>query len=71
MADRATSCKLHTSNHRTGIKFNPYTYLPFHGLYSEDGKILRGSEGEASSAHPQIPAKATASPKVCCGQLKI
>lgn len=68
---RNTVCKLHTSNHRTGLKFDPYTYLPFNGLYNEDGTLLRGSEGEAKSAHTQIPAKATATPKVCCGQLNI
>lgn len=69
-SQRATHCKLHTSRHRTGLKFQPYTFLPFHGLYSEDGKVLRGSEGEASSSDVQIPARATAAPKNCCGSLR-
>lgn len=70
MAERATSCSLHTSSHRTGLKFFPYTYLPFQGLYTEDGRLLRGTEGEASSSQTQIPALATAAPKNCCGSLR-
>lgn len=67
---RETVCKLHTSQHRTGLKFDPYTYLPFNGLYSEDGELRRGSEGEAKSAQTPIPARATSAPKNCCGQLR-
>lgn len=66
---RGTTCSLFTSRHRTGLKFTPYTFLPFTGLYSEDGVILRGTEGEARSSKTQVPAKATAAPKNCCGQL--
>lgn len=69
-SDRATVCRLHTSTHRTGLKFDAYTYLPFHGLYSEDGEIRRGTQGEAQSASSPIPARATAVPKNCCGQLR-
>jgi hypothetical protein len=69
-SQRATSCKLHTSSHRTGLKFDPYTYLLFHGLYTEDGVVRRGTEGEARSASVQIPALATPVPKNCCGQLR-
>lgn len=70
MACNANVCKLHTSQHRTGLRFTAYTYLPFHGLYTEDGQLLRGSEGGARSAHVQIPALATPVPKNCCGQLR-
>ena len=64
---RATVCRLHTSRHRTGLKYMPYTHLLFHGLYGEDGMILRGTEGEAKSPYTQIPAKATPARKNCCG----
>ena len=66
---RQTTCSLYTSRHTTGLKFTPYTFLSLNALYSEDGEILRGTEGEARSAHIQFPAKATAAPKNCCGQL--
>ncbi len=66
---RVTTCSLFTSRHPTGLKFFPYTFLPFTGLYGEDGEILRGTEGEARSAKTQFPAKATAAPKNCCDQL--
>lgn len=66
---RQTTCKLHTSQHRTGLKFAAYTYLPFHGLYTEDGELRRGTEGEAKGPETPIPAPAVAAPKNCCGQL--
>ena len=66
---RATTCELYTSSHRSGLKFDAYTYLPFHGLYSEDGELRRGAEGEAKSSVTPIPAPAVAAPKNCCGQL--
>lgn len=68
---RATVCKLYTSNHRTGLKFDPYSTLLFAGLYSEDGELRRGSEGQAKSATTPIPARATSAPKNCCGQLRV
>ena len=64
---RQSVCKLHTSTHRTGLKFDPYTVLLFHGLYSEDGEIRRGTEGEAKGSYTQIPAKATPAKRNCCG----
>jgi hypothetical protein len=68
-SQRTTVCKLHTSTHRTGIKFDPYTYLPFHGLYAENGELRRGVEGEAKGPDTIIPAPAVAAPKNCCGKL--
>lgn len=69
MAQRQTTCNLYTSTWRNGLKFFAYTYVPFLGLYAEDGEILRGSEGQAITRQTVIPAKATPAPKVCCGQL--
>lgn len=68
---RETSCQLYTSSSRTGLKFYPYTYIPFVGLYTEDGRVLRGSEGEATRRPTPIPAPTVAVPQVCCGQLGI
>lgn len=68
---RATSCQLYTSEARNGIKFFPYTYVPFRGLVSEDGALLQGTEGEATHRPGSIPAPATATPQVCCGQLGV
>lgn len=51
------------------MKFAPYTYLMFHGLYTEDGELLRGSEGQAKGHETVIPAPAIAAPKNCCGQI--
>lgn len=68
---RATSCNLWTSSARNGLKFFPYTYIPFHGLYTEDGRILRGTQSQASRRPTPIPAPTTAVPAVCCGQLGI
>lgn len=68
-SQRQTTCQLHTSQYRTGQKFDPYTYLMFHGLYSESGEVRRGVEGEAKSSETPIPAPALSAPKNCCGKL--
>jgi len=68
---RETVCNLWTSRARNGLKFFPYTYIPYVGLYSEDGLILRGSQGGATRRPTPIPANTVSVPKVCCGQLGI
>lgn len=68
---RRTHCDLYTSRARNGIKFDPYTYIPFVGLYTEDGYVLRGTEGQANVRPTQIPAPATPTPANCCGLLGI
>lgn len=70
MAGRDLTCRPHTSSHRSGLRGFAYSWLPFVGLYTEDGQVLRGTQGQAKSAHTPIPAKATATPKNCCGQLR-
>lgn len=66
---RQTSCQLFTSTARNGLKFFPYTYIPFVGLYTEDGRVLRGSEGQANRRPTPIPAPAVGVPQACCGVL--
>lgn len=68
---RETVAHLYTSNARNGLKFLPYTYIPFVGLYTEDGLVLRGTEGQANRSPTPIPAPAVNVPSVCCGQLGI
>lgn len=68
---RAQNCQLYTSNYRTGQKFYPYTYIPFVGLYTEDGYVLQGTESQATRRPTPIPAPAVSVPQVCCGQLGI
>lgn len=68
---RATSVQLYTSNARNGMKFYPYTWLPFIGLYTEDGRVLRGIESQGRTGPVTIPAPVVAVPSVCCGQLGI
>ena len=70
-SQRQTVCRLHTANHRTGLRYFPYATILLTGLYTEDGQVLRGTEREAKSSHDPIPAPATAVPKNCCGQLAI
>lgn len=68
-SQRATTCQLWKARHVTGLSFFPYAYLPFHGLYTEDGVVLRGTQGEAQSAKPLLQALQIPSKKNCCGQL--
>lgn len=68
---RQTSVQLYTSSARNGLKFYPYTYVPFKGLYTEDGLLLRGSQGSATRRPTPIPAPLVNVPSACCGQLGI
>lgn len=68
---RETVSRLWTSSARNGLKFFAYTYIPFVGLYTEDGRVLRGSEGQANRRPTPIPAPTVNVPQVCCGQLGI
>lgn len=68
---RATSVNLWTSSARNGLKFFPYTYIPFKGLYTEDGRLLRGTEGSATRRPTPIPAVVVAVPSACCGQMGV
>lgn len=70
-AGREQNCNLWTSRYRNGLKFTPYTYVPFVGLYSENGVILRGTEGQANRRPTPIPAPTTAAPAVCCGLMGV
>ena len=43
-------CNRYTRSHPTGLKYNAYTFLPFGGLYGEDGTTFRGPAAERESA---------------------
>lgn len=63
------TCNPYLRRSPNGLKYVSYAYVPYVGLYSDTGVILRGTEGQAlSSKETFIPALNTPTPKVCCGQ---
>lgn len=43
-----------------------YSWLPFHGLYSEDGRLLRLEGGQSETG--QVPARKVPTPYRGCSQ---
>lgn len=68
---RDTKIRLYTSKARNGLRFLAYTWIPFVGLYTEDGYVLRGDQREARRRPTPIPALRTDTPAVCAGQLGV
>jgi hypothetical protein len=64
---RATHCELHTAHDKSGLKFTPYTYVVFTGNVTEEGTVLRGTEGQGARAGTEQGdwALSTATPKNC------
>ena len=68
MANRAANCGLYTSRRLNGLKFFNYAFIMRKGLYTEDGRLLKGSEREARPLPSAIPVLATNVPNNFFGQ---
>lgn len=62
------TCNPYIRRNVNGLKYVAYAYVVNVGLYFDNGEVAKGFDGHAITPNQIIPALATPTPKVCCGQ---